>query len=72
MTRAHKNLVRIGTFCTSLAPALALAHPGHGEHASWQYAVGYMLVGAGLIAAVAAAIRLLTRATTAAAPRSPT
>ena len=35
MTRAHKKLIRIATLCSGLLPAIALAHPGHGEQASF-------------------------------------
>jgi len=54
MTRAHKHLLRIAALC--LMPTLALAHPGHGEHAgfaagalhSWtdvDYLAGFIVVG---------------------------
>ena len=49
-----------------LAPALAFAHPGHGEHAGWQYVVGFLLTAAGLVAAGVAATRLVLRITAAA------
>jgi urease accessory protein len=35
MTRTHKHLLRAATLCTSLLPALALAHPGHGGQSSF-------------------------------------
>jgi urease accessory protein len=114
MTR-HKHLLRIATAAAGLLPALALAHPGHGETASfvagalhplggldhltgfvvigvlatrlggrylwpmaaaflgllvaasttdsdgWRYAAGFMLTGAGLIAASMAATTAATR-----------
>jgi urease accessory protein len=114
MTR-HKHLLRIATAAVGLLPALALAHPGHGETASfvagalhplggldhltgfvvigvlatrlsgrllwpmtaallgllvaasttdsdgWRYAAGFMMTGAGLIAAVMAATTAVTR-----------
>jgi urease accessory protein len=54
MTRAHKHLLRIAALC--LTPTLALAHPGHGEHAgfaagalhSWtgvDHLAGFIVVG---------------------------
>jgi urease accessory protein len=130
MTRAQKHLIRIAAVFMGLAPALALAHPGHGETSSffsgslhplsgmdhllgfiavgvlaaklggrylaplaaallgllvaawttdsdgWRYAAGFMLSGAGLVAAAMGATRAATRlarlAFTASAPRSPT
>jgi urease accessory protein len=35
MTRLKKHLVRIATLTAGLLPALALAHPGHGETSSF-------------------------------------
>jgi len=114
MTR-HKHLVRIATVAVGFLPALALAHPGHGETASfvagalhplggldhltgfvvigilitrlsgrclwpmtagllgllvaastadsdgWRYAAGFMMTGAGLIAAVMTATMAASR-----------
>jgi urease accessory protein len=114
MTR-HKHLVRIATVAVGFLPALALAHPGHGETASfvagalhplggldhligfivigilatrlsgrflwpmtaallgllvaastadsdgWRYAAGFMMTGAGLIAAAMTATKAATR-----------
>jgi len=115
MTRAQKHLVRIAAVAAGCLPALAFAHPGHGEFSSfaagamhplggidhlvallvagalaarlggrylgplaaallgllvaaatsdddgWRYAAGFMLTSAGVIAAGAAATRLLAR-----------
>ncbi len=126
MTRVHPRLVRISALCMAFLPALALAHPGHGEELSfvagalhpaggidhlagfllvgilaarlgarvfrplaaallgllvgalttgsdgWQYAAGFMLTGACLVAAGVAATRLTSRALTAVARRSRT
>jgi urease accessory protein len=126
MKPTQTHLVRIATLAVGFLPALALAHPGHGETSSfvdamlhpaggldhlagfmlvgmlaaslnrrvagamaaaflgllvaawttdsdgWQYAAGFMVTGAGLVAVAMAATRLLTRSLTAAAPRSPT
>jgi urease accessory protein len=123
MTRSQKQLTRFAAAAFGLLPALALAHPGHGETSSfiagalhplsgldhlagfiavgvlvaklggrylaplaaallgllvaawtagsdgWQYAAGFMLAGAGLIAAGMAAARLISLA--ASALRSP-
>jgi urease accessory protein len=124
-----KHLIRIATLASGFLPALAFAHPGHGETSSfaagalhpidgvdhlaaflivgtlavrlggrylwpmaaaflgllgaawtadgegWQYAAGFMVSGAGLIAAgmlvTGAATRLALRALTAAGRRSP-
>ena len=114
MTR-HKSLVRIATAALGLLPALALAHPGHGETSSfvagalhplsgldhligftvvgilatrlggrylwpmtaallgllvaastadsdgWRYAAGFMMAGAGVIAAAMALTKAATR-----------
>jgi hypothetical protein len=35
MTRTHKHLVRIAALAAGLLPAIALAHPGHGETSSF-------------------------------------
>ena len=35
MTRSHKHLLRAAALCTSLLPALAHAHPGHGGQGSF-------------------------------------
>ena len=69
MTRARKHLIRTATLCMSVLPALALAHPGHaGEHG---FDPAFIVIGVlGLIAASAAATRLVTAATTAVARRS--
>jgi urease accessory protein len=62
MTRAQKHLLRIVTAGASLVPALALAHPGHGETTSFvegalhplggfEHVIGFVAVGllAGLL-----------------------
>jgi len=68
MKRTQANLVRIATVAAGVLPAIALAHPGHGDTSgflgevmhllSWEHALGFMFSGAGLIAAGVAATRL--------------
>jgi len=126
MTSRHARLIRIAVACFGVLPALALAHPGHGEPSSfmagalhpvngadhlaafalvgilmaqlrmqflrplaagflglfvaasatgsdgWQYAAGFMLTGACLVAIAMTATRLTKRTATAVAPRSRT
>jgi hypothetical protein len=58
MKRTQTHLVRIATVAAGFLPALALAHPGHGDHLpDWQHALAFSLSGAALIAAGVAAIR---------------
>jgi urease accessory protein len=56
MTRAHRHLLRIAALGTSFLPALALAHPGHGEDDSFiagalhpmsgvDHVIGFLVVG---------------------------
>jgi urease accessory protein len=122
----HKHLLRFAAMIMTLLPAIASAHPGHGEPGSfaagalhpltgidhvagfivvgwlaarlggrflapmaaaflgllvaawtsdsdgWRYATGFILSGAGLVAAGMTATRLLMLLTTAGATRSPT
>lgn len=49
MTRTHKHLVRIAAL--ALAPSLALAHPGHAEHASFMAGALHPLSGVDHLAA---------------------
>jgi urease accessory protein len=56
MTRTHRHLLRIAALGTSFLPALAVAHPGHGEDGSFiagalhplggvDHVMGFLIVG---------------------------